>query len=194
MGHDSARFSARYWPVPLVRAAVAAVAALVVTFSPDHSPAIGLAVFGSLALIGGAVVAATARRADRTRSATVLTIAQGAVSAALGVAALLSLALGASLGALVALVLIWAVATAAPEMIVGLRRADASAASRDHVAVAGAALLLGIVVLLARDDAVFVVGAIGAYSAVVAVYLAIAAFSLKWETTHAASPRSAVES
>jgi uncharacterized membrane protein HdeD (DUF308 family) len=188
MGHESARFSARYWPVPIARAAVAAVAALVVTFVADHSPAVGLGVFGSFALLSGLVVLVGARRVDRTRLAAGLIANQGAMSVVVGITALVTLAVGASLTALVVLAV-----TAASELIVGLRVADASPASRDHVVVAAATALLAVVLLLVRDDGVFVVGAIGAYAAIVAVYLAIAGLSLKWDTTHAASG-SAVES
>ena len=52
----------------LARAAFAAIAAIMVTFSPDHSSAVGLAVFSGFAIATGIVFAvAVSARFYRTR-------------------------------------------------------------------------------------------------------------------------------
>ncbi|BDI24186.1 hypothetical protein [Herbiconiux sp. L3-i23] len=182
MSDDSARFRARYWPVPLLRAAIAAVAAIVVTFSSDHSPVFGLAVFGLFACAHGIALASTSRLGRRSTIGTILTVVQGVVSFAFGLAAVLAFAQAAPLASLAVLVVLWAVATGGLELAIGLRKADHGPASRDHLVVGVATLLLGGVYLLGRDDAIFLVGSFGAYAAIVAVYLGIAAFTLKWDT------------
>jgi uncharacterized membrane protein YhaH (DUF805 family) len=52
----TAQSRSRYWLVPIARAAVAAVAAVVITFSQDHSAALGLTVFGAFALLSALAV------------------------------------------------------------------------------------------------------------------------------------------
>ncbi|WIB36300.1 hypothetical protein [Curtobacterium sp. MCJR17_043] len=54
---DDAAQRARYWPVPVLRAVPAAVIAMVITFSPNHSAGFGLVLFGVFALVDGAVLA-----------------------------------------------------------------------------------------------------------------------------------------
>lgn len=192
MSDGSARFRARYWPVPLIRAAIAAVTAVVVTFSSDHSPVFGLAVFGLFACATGIVLASTSRLGARSAVGTTLTVVQGVVSFAFGIAAVLAYAQAAPLASLMVLVVLWAIATAGLELTIGIRKADAGAGSRDHVVVAVATALLALLYLLGRDDAIFLVGSFGAYAAIVGVYLAIAGFSLKWDTGHSEKSRSAV--
>lgn len=188
MSQDSARFAARYWLVQLLGAVVALAAGVVVTFSSDHSPSFGLAVFAGYALVSGAVTASTAFRAERSRLATALTVVQGVTGVGTGLAALLILVLGASsLTALVSVLVVWAVPNAAADLIIGLRRSEASPASRDHVLLGIATALLAGVALLGLSDSVLVVGAFGAYAAIIGVYLAIAAFTLRWDAAPEAS-------
>lgn len=194
MSDESARFGSRYWPVPLVRAAIAVVAAVVITFSSNHSPAFGLAVFGIFAWAQGLTIAGTSRLTGLSPIGVILTVTQGVVSFAFGTAALLAFAQTAPLASLVTLVVLWAVATGALELVVGLRKADSTPSSRDRVAVGGATVLLAVAYLLGRDDAILLVGALGAYAAIIGVYLAIAALSLKWDTAQAEKAGTAVGS
>jgi uncharacterized membrane protein HdeD (DUF308 family) len=183
MSQDSARFAARYWLVQLLGAVIALIAGVVVTFSPDHSPSFGLSVFAGYALVSGGVIAGTAFRAERSRFATAVTVAQGLIGVGTGLAALLILVLGASsIVTLVAVLVVWALPNAAADLTLGLRRSEASPASRDHVVIGVAAGLLAVVALLGLTDSVLVVGAFGAFAAIVGVYLAIAAFTLRWDS------------
>jgi uncharacterized membrane protein HdeD (DUF308 family) len=190
MSDQSAR--SRYWPVPLVRAGIAVIAAIVITFSSNHSPAFGLAVFGIFAWAQGVALVSTSRLGSFSQTGAIVTVVQGVVSFAFGTAALLAFAQAAPLASLVALVALWAVATAVLEIVVGLRKTDRSPSSRDHVVVGAATGLLALVYLIGREDPILLVGAFGAYAAIIGVYLAIAAFSLKWESSQAHEPETAV--
>ncbi|MFD1715125.1 DUF308 domain-containing protein [Amnibacterium flavum] len=195
MSEDGVRFGARYWPVQLIGAGLAVLAAIAVTFSPDHSPAYGLSVFAGYALLSGAVTIASASRTDRTRFATGLTVVQGIVSVVVGAVGLSVLVFGeASLLALVLAVVIWAVPVGAAELVIGLRRSEASAASRDQIFVGAATVLLAVIALVGMGDSVFVVGWFGAYAAIVGVYLGIAAFSLKWDAARTSTEQNPVGS
>ena len=64
---DAAPERTQYWVVPVVRGLLALVPAAVITFSPNHSPELGLLVFGVWAIASGLVVGALSLRllADR---------------------------------------------------------------------------------------------------------------------------------
>jgi uncharacterized membrane protein HdeD (DUF308 family) len=180
------------WLFTLLRAATAAVLALLVTFSADHSTGLGfvtLAVFG--AVTGGILIVGTFRGAYPRAFLLVVGVhVLGAVAALV--------MLGSSVAALLFLVsAVFAVAGIA-ELIVGLR-ARANAAARDWIFVGalGAALSVGALLVPADYDqaivlsdpskvvpdltaSTIVVGLLGAYWAIAAVYLAIAGLSLKW--------------
>ena len=64
------------------------------------------------------------------------------------------------------------------EVLSGLRREDAGPWSRDAIAVGGLTVVVGLLLSVLPPDAVFVVGLLGAWGAVVAVYLGIAAVLL----------------
>jgi len=53
---DAAPERTQYWVVPVVRGLLALVPAAVITFSPNHSPELGLLVFGSWAIVSGLVL------------------------------------------------------------------------------------------------------------------------------------------
>lgn len=180
MTRESEEGRGGYWAVLLARGVLAAVLALVVTFNADHSPVVGLAVYGAFVALQGVLLATTAARSARTQVGSALTLSSGVVGIATGVlaAALLLVAPGAADAALVPTIALSAVAGGLLELLLGLRRADSGAQSRDHVAVGGATLLLVLGVLLASGAPVVTVGLTGAYGAVVAVYLIIAALSL----------------
>lgn len=183
--------ASRPWGVSILRAVPSAVVALVITFSADHSTALGFVGVGTWALATAIVLASGAMRRLLPRSAFV---AHAALLAAGGVAALvfstqpvavLLFLVGTLLGV-----------TGALELVGGivLRR---SAEARDRIFVGGVTALTAIAVLLIPADynqvisipdkvvppltaSVIVVGLFGAYCAIVAVYLVIAGLSAKW--------------
>ncbi|WP_104194744.1 HdeD family acid-resistance protein [Cryobacterium sp. M25] len=174
----------RYWPVPVLRAALTLVPAAAITFNADHSAEFGLLVFGAFALLSGLTVGLLSRRtlADpRERS---LFVVQGAVGVAAGLLALLFHAGG--LGFFLFLVSVWAVVTGFLELYSGIRARRRDPADRDWLLVGAVTALLAVIFLLLPPNAVVSVGLFGAYLVMLGVYLAIAGFSLKWSGTDAA--------
>jgi uncharacterized membrane protein HdeD (DUF308 family) len=188
------RVADRYWIVAGVRALVALAVAAVVTFSPDHSEAVGHAAFGALAIgVGVAVLGgAIGMQTGITRA---LFGAHGILDLALGVVALLTPQAGPAF--LTFLVSAWGVITGALELYLGARARRSAGPARDWMFAGGLSVLLAVVVLVVPPDysrqfgglehvtgtltgVVIVVGVLGAYAAVLGVYLAIAALSLRW--------------
>ncbi|WP_210508031.1 hypothetical protein [Naasia sp. SYSU D00057] len=172
-----------YWSVLLIRGVLAAVLAVVITFSQDHTPVFGLAVYGVFALLQGLVLALSASRSAPTQTGVAITLASGVVGLASGVLAiaLLFVSTGAAAAALVPAVAVSAGLAGTLELVLGVRDVDAGPQSRDRVVVGVASLLLAVAVLLPASPVV-TVGLIGAYGAIVGVYLIIAALSLLWST------------
>lgn len=176
------------WVIPVTRAALAAVPAIVITFSPDHTPAFGLIAFGWWALVSGLVVGALGLRL-LDRGDGMLFAGSGAVSAAAGI---LAITLPGGLGFLLYLVSVWAAVTGFLELFAGLRaRARAarvgrrSAQARDWITVGAMTAVLAVALLLLPPNAVVAVGLLGAYLVIVAVYLVIAGLSLRWDRSRA---------
>jgi len=197
--------------VQLARAVVAAIAALMVTFSPDHSAPFGLGVFSGFAVATAVVLGAAAWLA--------YSAGQRAPIVALAVVTLLAGMLGGvpawrTTEMFFWIVITWAVVAGAIELVAGLRERRAAARaldpqrrsdSRDAIVVGAFTLLLGVgvAVVPARfsldyfiDEAgqwftltgiTVAVGIFGAYAAIVAVYLGIAAFSPRREAPAAES-------
>ncbi|MGN7979533.1 acyl-CoA synthetase [Microbacterium sp. 22195] len=173
--------------VQLTRAALAAVAAVMITFSPDHSAAVGLAVFAGFALSTGLVqlLAAIIVHPSGHRWPSVIIAAVSFAAGMFGGIPGLR-----SEGLFFTLVIAWAAATGFVELIAGIRSKGTDGA-RDAVLVGGLGLLLAL--LLALVPAGFVqesvlaggvtstltsiiigVGLFGGYAAIVAVFLGIA--------------------
>ncbi|MBF4461295.1 MULTISPECIES: DUF308 domain-containing protein [unclassified Rathayibacter] len=175
MAH-AADSASRLWALPLARAIVAAAAGAVVTFSPDHGPALGLTVFGGFAIASGAVAIVNAVRtlSGRARS---LGVGAAALTVVVGMAAFFALPV-ATLLAFVALVAGWGLVSGFLEFASGRR--GSGLAARDRVVVGVGTMLLGAAFALLPPHPVVTVGLLGAYAVMLGVYLAIAAFSLKW--------------
>jgi uncharacterized membrane protein HdeD (DUF308 family) len=187
----------RYWPVPILRAVPLLVLGMIITFVNNHSAVIGLTVFGITTVVGGIVLAAASYRwLDDTASRT-LAVVQGAVGVAFGAVALVSHARG--LPVLVAVVTGWALLTGVLELVTGLRRRRRSTLARDWIVLGGLTLLLAVAYLLVPSDysqqlggiekihgtltsSTILVGLVGAYGALVGVFLVIQGLSLKWQT------------
>lgn len=183
--------------VQLARALFAAVAAIMITFSADHSAAVGLAVFSGWAIATALVIGAGAflaypreRRGGMLLLA-VLTLLAGMIG---GLPPLRSTTL------FFALVIAWALVAGVVELVIGIRhRRDTDPLdARDAILIGAFALALGLGLLLvnpAYSLEYFIaeagpegrsftltgitigVGLFGGYAAFVAVFLGIAAFS-----------------
>jgi uncharacterized membrane protein HdeD (DUF308 family) len=171
------------------------VLGLVVTFSQDHSVPFGLRGFGVFAIVTAAVLLASGLRADRAVRGLVL--AQGVVTAAAGVAALVLPAGG--VGYLVSVVSAWAILAGALELVNGIRFRRTRLAARDWIVTGGITVLLGLAFLLvpqsfsdpysvedkgqvisgAVTSDILLVGVLGAWAIIVGVQLAIATVTLR---------------
>ncbi|MCU1412212.1 MAG: hypothetical protein JWR04_2919 [Rhodoglobus sp.] len=175
--------------------------AAVITFSSDHSAPLGLVTFGIYAVVVGAVLTASALRLGSKGVVRSVTFAQGILSILAGI---VSLAIpSAGLPFFVFLLTAFAAITGFLELYLGLRSRGRSSSSRDWVFVGALTALLAIVVLLVPPGfsqsftgpdevqrvltaSVIVVGTLGAYWAILGVYLVIAGLSLRWATSAAA--------
>jgi hypothetical protein len=187
---------AAYWLVPLGRAILAAILACVITFSGgNYSPDFGLLSFGGFAVLSGLVgMFGSIRRLPRGVYRTVFLV-QSIVAILAGLTALFGLSAGLPL--FLVLLSSWAAITGFLELYAGLRARRALATSRDWVFVGALTAVLALAVLVIPADylqhytapdgtdrvlntSVVVVGLLAVYGAIVAVYLAIAALSLRW--------------
>ena len=193
-------FSARH--VQFARALFAAVAALMVTFSPDHSAAVGLAVFSGFALVTGLIHALAAWLVAGPGGrwpSVLLAVVSFMAGMAGGVPAWRSTVL------FFVLVVGWGALSGLVELIAGIRARRAARAtgasaraaadrSRDAITIGAAGLLLAVALLLVPmqyswdytiekagtftlTGITLAVGIFGIYAAIVAVFLAIAGFS-----------------
>ncbi|MGN8048347.1 DUF308 domain-containing protein [Curtobacterium sp. 22159] len=195
---DDSGQRARYWPVPVLRAVPAAVVALVITFSSNHAARYGLLLFGGFAVLDGIVLLLVGARRlpgdDRSRRTTIV---QSVVTLLAGVAAIACNGIG--LPAFIAVVVAFAVLTGALELAQGLRARGRSPFARDWTTIGGLTLLLAVAFLLTPPDysqqlggvervsgtldaSIVLVGLLGAYLAITAVFHVIAGLSHKWGT------------
>jgi uncharacterized membrane protein HdeD (DUF308 family) len=194
---DNATQRAAYWPVAVIRAIPAAVLGLVITFAADHSAGLGLVSFGLFALVSGVLLGVFAWLRLAGSGVRSFLVAQGAVTAVAGILALVFH--GSSIAVFFLIVTAFALITGFLEFYVGLRTRRRFVASGDWLAggiltvIAGLALLLvppglhqsvrtaeGTTGVL--DASIVAVGILGAYGAILAIYLLIAGFSAKWGT------------
>jgi uncharacterized membrane protein HdeD (DUF308 family) len=176
---DTAPERAGSWLVPVVRGTLALVPAAVITFSQDHSPALGLTVFGAWAVVAGVLVGALGVRFVADRTARWAALVNGVVTAVAGLVAL-GLRDAASNGAFMFTVAVWAAVTGILELIAGLRLRGRTPAARDWIAAGALTALLALVFILLPLDPVTAVGLLGAYLVVLGVLLLIGGFSQKW--------------
>lgn len=172
--------------VQLARALFAAIAAVMITFSPDHSAAVGLAVFGGFGITTAMVLilAAILVHPSGHRWPAVML---GAFTLVFGMAA--SIPVFRSEVLFFVLIIAWAALTGLIELIAGIRMKGTEGA-RDAVTVGTLGLLLAASVALVPIDftqaysvegdaftltgIVLAVGLFGGYAAIVAVFLGIA--------------------
>lgn len=175
------------------RALFAAMAAVMITFSVDHSAQVGASVFGGFAVATALVLFLAAwlvfPAGERWQS-----VLLGAVTVVAGMIATLP-ALRTDDGYFT-VVLVWALLAGAAELAIGiLGRRRGAPGARESVFVGALTLILGIALLFIPRDYMLEyyidearrsftltgitigVGVFGGYAAIVAVYLGIAAFS-----------------
>lgn len=169
-----------YWIVPIARAVLALVGAIVITFSPDHSAGFGLLVFGAFAAATGIIGAVSAWRTLADGPTRTLFLVQGIVGVFTGGLALVFSTGG--LGFFLYLVSVWAAVTGFLELYSGVRVRNGTTFSRDWIVTGAATAVLALVFLLLPPNAVVSVGLFSAYLVLLGVYLAIAGLSLKWAT------------
>jgi len=196
-GAPGATRDSRYWPVPVLRGVVALAIAITITFSAEHSPLLGYLTFGILAVATALILGLFgSARLDRGTERSFF-YGQAAVSLVAGIVALLST--GAGVPFLLFLVSAWAAITGFLELYIGIRGRRRFAIAKDWLFTGALTALLAVVVLLIPADfaqefigpddvarvltaSVIADGIIGAYAALLGVYLVIAGLSLKWGT------------
>jgi len=178
--------------VQLARALFAAMAALMVTFSPDHSAEVGLAVFSGWAIATALVLLLSvwlvhpAGERAAAVAVGVPTLVAGMVAGLPGIR---------STTLFFVLVIAWALLTGFLELLIGIRRRAIDPDARDAILIGALTVALGVGLLLvnpaysleyfiteARQSFVLTgitigVGLFGGYAAVIAVFLGIAGFS-----------------
>lgn len=195
---DDSGQRARYWLIPVLRAIPAAVVALVITFSSNHAAGYGLLLFGGFAAVDGLVLLlAGATRLPTDERSRRTTLVQAVVTLLAAGTAFATNGLG--LPAYIAVIAAWAVLTGALELTQGLRARRRSPFARDWSTIGGLTLLLAVAFLVTPPDysqqlggvervtgtldaSIVLVGLLGAYLAITAVFHVIAGLSHKWGT------------
>jgi uncharacterized membrane protein HdeD (DUF308 family) len=187
MSAPARAFTVRH--VQLLRALFAAAAAVMITFSPDHSAAVGLSVFSGFVLTTALVMIVAAWLvfpAGHRWPSVVLALLGFAAGMTAGVPA------WRTDDVFFVVVIAWAVATGIVELVVGLRgRRSGDPTARDSITLGAFGLLLAVLLLaipagfvqqytikgagdLELTGIILGVGMFGGYAAIVAVFLGIA--------------------
>ena len=190
MSAPARTFTVRH--IQLLRAAFAAIAALMVTFTSNHSAAVGLAVFSGFAIVTGFVLVLGAwlvADPGKRWPYVLLAVIDGLAGMVAGIPLLRTEDM------FFIIVISWALLSGVVEIIVGLRgRREADPLARDHLLIGGLGVLLAVALLLIPagfssdytvDEAgtfqltgiILGVGMLGGYAALVAVFLGIAGFT-----------------
>jgi len=189
MSAPARTFTVRH--IQLLRALFAAAAALMITFSPDHSAAVGFAVFGGFVAASGFIFVLGAWLAVPSGSRWPL-IMLGAID--LLTAIVSGVPTWRTDSVFFVVVIIWAAATGLVELIGGLRVRRTDPTAKDAITVGALGLVLAVALLvipsgyslqysvdgaeaLTLTGIILAVGMVGGYAAIVAVFLAIAGFS-----------------
>lgn len=197
----AARPQAAAWSFAALRAVLALVLGLTITFTGGHSAGFGLVAFGVYGIAAGAVLAVVAVIVGE-RAVRGAFLAQAVVTAIAGLAALL-LSDGGVI-ALIGIISAFGIVTGALEFVTGLRTRRTFAGARDAVVTGALTVLLGIAFLLVPPGysqnlggiekvtgvltaSVVLVGVLGAWGIVVGVLQAISAVSLRGASRDAAA-------
>lgn len=176
----------------LARALFAAVAAIMITFSPDHSAEVGLAVFSGWAIATALVLLVAVWQVYATGDRAT-PLALGLLALAAGMAAGLPPLRSTTL--FFVIVIAWSLVSGVVELVSGIRRRATGPDARDGILIGAITIALGVGLLLVNPaysleyfikeaDQSFVltgisigVGIFGGYAAIIAVFLGIAGFS-----------------
>lgn len=182
----------------LARAVPAAVVALVITFSADHSVGVGWVSLIAFGAVTGAIILLASARMLGGLPRTLLLLQGGTLVVGAAVALVASVSAPASgVGVFTRIAAAVFIVSGAVELVAGLRSRGQVSVARDWIFLGAVSIAFGIAVAVIPVDysqaviaggtvlpnltaSVVVVGALGAYAAIVAVYLVIAGLSLKW--------------
>lgn len=179
-----------YYVVSFIRSAIALATGLVIAFTGGHNAQFGLIVFGVMALVVSASLGFVSTLVGGSAQARGLHAWQALVSLVVG-----ALAIGLSgSGTLFLLwaVVIWAILVGVAEVFAGWRLPSGAALRRDWLVQGSMTVILALIVLSQPADSVAVIGFVGAWAIIFGVYLAIAAFSARFDATaatHEGTPR-----
>jgi len=191
--------------VQLLRALFAAVAALMITFSSDHSAPVGLAVFSGFVFVTALVQALAAWLVlpAGSRWSYILLAALGIIAGGVS-----GIPTWRSDDLFFIVVSSWAILSGGIELLAGIRaRRTGDTLARDAITVGALGILLGIVLLLipagflqeytiekagtfVLSGIILGVGMFGGYAAIVAVFLGIAGLTPKRVDAATAAPES----
>ncbi|KAB1652622.1 hypothetical protein F8O01_16440 [Pseudoclavibacter chungangensis] len=191
------RVSPSIWGSMLARAAIAAVIALVIAFTPGHTLTFDLVAFGVLTLGSGVVVVLGTRRA-RALPGRASVITRGLLSLVVGLVAIMLAALpdARSTATLIWLVAGWAILAGGLWVLTAWQARPARVLARESVLIGPITLVLGVLVALVPPDlyqeyggleqvegamtaTIQIGGLVGGYAAILAVLLAVEAFTLR---------------
>jgi uncharacterized membrane protein HdeD (DUF308 family) len=191
---------AAYWYAPLARAIPAAALCCVITFAGGfYTPEYGLASFGGYAIVAGVLGGLLSFRLRAEGPIRRVFLIQAIVSLVAGIAALAGVRGG--LPVLLVVIALWGIIAGFLELYAGIRSRKTRAVARDWIFIGGLTVILALVCLVIPPDysqhynapgdggarvlnaSVMIVGALGIYGAIVAVYLAIAGFSLRFSSS-----------
>jgi nitrate reductase NapE component len=164
----------------ILRAIPALIAAVVITFSRNHAPAVGLAVFVGFAFLLASALIFTIMSAPLDGLNRTLFGIQAMVTVVS--AAIASATLTGGLPALLLVLSIWAGLSAALELYAGYREPNRTIA-KEWLTIGGFTAILAIIEAVVPMNDVYAVGIFGAYAAIVSVYQIIAGISLRTDAT-----------
>jgi hypothetical protein len=194
---DDSGQRADYWLFAVLRAIPLAALAIVIAFTSNHAPTFGLTVFGLFGIVTGPLLGLLAWfRLGASRARPFFTV-QAAVTLVFGILALVFRAGGVPW--VFFLFTAFAIITGFLELASGIRARDRFVAARDWMTVGGLTVIVAIAFLLVPpgftqsfkdpdgvtrvlDSSVIVVGILGLYAGICAVFLIIGGLSAKWGT------------
>lgn len=164
----------------ILRAFPALAAAAIITFSRNHAPVVGLAVFVGFAFLLASVLIFTIAAVPLEGVSRTMVGIQ-ALSSVIA-AAIAAVTINSGLTALILVMSIWAGVTGLAELYAGYRSTD-KALSREWLTLGGFTALLAIVYAAIPMNDVYAVGLFGAYLAIIGIFQIIAGVSLRADST-----------
>lgn len=164
----------------ILRAIPTLIAAVVITFSRNHAPVVGLAVFVGFGFLLASSLLFTIMVVPLEGLNRTLVGIQAIASAV--AAAVAAATLTGGLPALILVISIWAALTAALELYAGYRESNRTVA-KEWLTIGAFTAVLAIIEAAVPMNDVYAVGIFGAYAAMVGVFQVIAGISLRGDST-----------